>query len=89
MFKFKPKIIKGEVVMSREEYFKKQCEDFMNNKILPILSARENKNESDVARINMKAFLYSVGRLDPLVMVSILARELTEEEFNKLTEKGE
>lgn len=75
--------------MTREEYFKKQCEDFMNNKVLPILNARENKNESDVARINMKAFLYSVGRIDPLVMVSILARELTKEEFNKLTEKGE
>lgn len=75
--------------MTREEYFKEKVEDFMNNKVLPILNARENKNESDVTRINMKAFLYSVGRLDPLVMVSILARELTEEEFNKLTEKGE
>ena len=75
--------------MTREQYFKEKVEDFMNNKILPILSARENKNESDVARINMKAFLYHVGRIDPLVMVSILARELTEEEFNKLTEKGE
>lgn len=70
--------------MTRDEYFKKQCEDFMNNALLPILSARENKNESDVARINMKAFLYSVGRLDPLLMVAILARELTEEEFEKL-----
>lgn len=75
--------------MTREEYFKEKVEDFINNKVLPILNARENKNESDVTRINMKAFLYSVGRLDPLVMVSILARELTEEEFNKLTEKGE
>lgn len=75
--------------MTRDEYFKQQCEDFMNKKILPILSARENKNESDVARVNMKAFLYSVGRIDPLVMVAILARELTEEEFEKLTEKGE
>lgn len=75
--------------MTREEYLKTQAEDFMNNKILPILSARENKNESDIARVNMKAFLYSVGRIDPFEMVCILARELTEEEFEKLTKKGE
>ena len=70
--------------MTRDDYFKNKCEDFMNNTLLPILKDREQKNESDIARINMKAFLYSVGRLDPLLMVAILARELTEEEFEKL-----
>jgi hypothetical protein len=75
--------------MTRKEYLQTEAEDFMNNKILPILSARENKNESDIARVNMKAFLYSVGRIDPFEMICILARELTEEEFEKLIKKGE
>ena len=75
--------------MTRKEYLQTQAEDFMNNKILPILSARENKNESDIARVNMKAFLYRVGRIDPFEMICILARELTEDEFNKLLNKGE
>lgn len=75
--------------MTREEYLKTKAEDFMNGKMLPILSARENKNESDIARVNMKAFLYSVGRIDPFEMICILAREFTEEEFEKLTKKGE
>ena len=75
--------------MTREEYLKTKAEDFMNEKMLTLLAERENKNESDVARVNMKAFLYSIGRIDPFEMICILARELTEEEFEKLMKRGE
>lgn len=29
--------------MTREDYFKNKCEDFMNNTLLPILKDREEK----------------------------------------------
>ena len=62
--------------MTREEYLKTKAEDFMNEKMLTLLAERENKNESDVARVNMKAFLYSIGRIDPFEMICINRRRI-------------
>ena len=55
-----------------------------NGKIISVLNNRQEKNEGEISRLGLQGFLYSCGRLDPLLYLMILTRALTDEEFEEV-----
>ena len=70
--------------MTRQEFLCSKVEAVVNGKIIPMLNQRENKDQSNIEKLNMAGFLYSVSRLDPLVYLMTAARQLTDEEFKEI-----
>ena len=74
--------------MTREEYFKKQVEELVNNDILPILKEREkDMSQAEINLINNQAFFYSVDRVHPLQVIITLSRLLNDDEYNRIMGK--
>ena len=70
--------------MTRQEFLCSKVEAVVNGKIIPMLNQRENKDQSNIEKLNMAGFLYSVSRLDPLAYLMTAARQLTDEEFKEI-----
>lgn len=75
--------------MIREEFLCKKVEEVVNEKIIPVLNNRETKNEGEVSRLGLQGFLYSCGRVDPLIYLMTMTRALTDEEFEEVKKQLE
>lgn len=81
--------------MTRKEYIQQEVESVINGKLLPAIKEKyeSNNKEAIVPLVNGIAFLYSVGRLEPLqvlcYLISIYVKGEVSDEIKKLFEERE
>lgn len=68
--------------MTREEYLEKRVLDLTNKFILPQIRDRENLDKTTIFR--KIGFLYQCSRIEPLELLLILGRVMTDKEFNNI-----